>query len=516
MSNLMSACTTRMVWRLGVSVLSACVLIAATGSDANAERWSPALEASTVALAVGDGGALVADPSAIAGVAQQTAAYQRKRADALQRDRERQPNPNSCTVQYLCPMNPEYSVSSWKRKGGLVEPVLYTSRSGATISGHVWAMERQGDPAQKPGIVITNGSIVEYEQAYWYLAQHLAAAGYIVMTHDAQGEGMSDQFGQHPDELEDAFAGIPVLGLVGPQRTPNLLTSLGGNGLPFYDGQIDALDFFLSAPDDAYKPRRSRTTRTDHSVKQNRRVASGLNAGYNPFWKKLDRRRIGLAGHSYGAVASSWNAQNDHRVSAAVAIDSQCVPPTERMDEMEAFFGARAARAIGPVPLPAVYGFNKYCFGSPAVKAPRLRTPVLGLSGDYLLLPVPRVQAPDPLAKSEASFAFSRAGVDTADVVIRGAYHLDFSDSGGVLPGTADVRGITNFYTTAWFDKYLKGDQSAVDRLAGERWRHSAHAPAPGEENRFSAHYRSRIDVTLGDGERLVCEDVRRRCDVGE
>jgi hypothetical protein len=40
---------------------------------------------------------------------------------------------------------------------GLVKPVLFTARSGATISGHVWAA-RSG-PASRPGIVITNGSV---------------------------------------------------------------------------------------------------------------------------------------------------------------------------------------------------------------------------------------------------------------------------------------------------------------------------------------------------------------------
>src|SRR5436190_1693557 len=46
----------------------------------------------------------------------------------------------------------------WQTNGyGIVHPVLFTARNGATLSGHVWAT-RNG-PAQRPGIVITNGSV---------------------------------------------------------------------------------------------------------------------------------------------------------------------------------------------------------------------------------------------------------------------------------------------------------------------------------------------------------------------
>src|SRR3954468_7021988 len=60
----------------------------------------------------------------------------------------------------------------WEAKGyGIVKPVLFTARNGATISGHVWAT-RSG-PARRPGIVITNGSVQANEQLYWYAAQAL-------------------------------------------------------------------------------------------------------------------------------------------------------------------------------------------------------------------------------------------------------------------------------------------------------------------------------------------------------
>jgi hypothetical protein len=64
----------------------------------------------------------------------------------------------------------------WVRGGrGIALPVLFTSRSGATLSGHIWATA--AGPAKRPGVVITNGSIQASEEMYWYAAQTLAKAG---------------------------------------------------------------------------------------------------------------------------------------------------------------------------------------------------------------------------------------------------------------------------------------------------------------------------------------------------
>jgi hypothetical protein len=55
---------------------------------------------------------------------------------------------------------------------GLVQPVLFTARDGATIAAHVWAT-RAAAPAKRPAIVITNGSLQAPERVYWYTAQAL-------------------------------------------------------------------------------------------------------------------------------------------------------------------------------------------------------------------------------------------------------------------------------------------------------------------------------------------------------
>lgn len=423
-----------------------------------------------------------------------SAHYQLDRARAVAADPERRPDPNSCTTVVLCPVDPR--VQGWSAKGGVVEPVLYTSRSGATISGHVWAT--RAGPALRPGVVVINGSVVGFEQIYWYLAQALARSGFVVMTFDVQGEGMSDQLGEAPDQTEDAFAGIPLLGLMAPRSSSDGPIGLGGNGLTFYDGGQDALDFFLSTPARPYVPRASRGSGTSNAAKQARRVRAGRNAPYNPLWRMLDRTRIGLTGHSYGAEAASWLTQADPRVDTAVALDSLCTPVSPAPDELHAF--ASPNPDTGGLPH-ITYGFATGCFETPPGPAPRITKPALGVNGDYLLVPVPYARPPHPLAKSRPSLAYSAAGVDTGQVTIRGGTHFDFNDVPAVLPATRQGIDLVTWYTTAWFDKYLDRDPTADRRLRTERWR-----------DQLSWHHRSRLDIATPAGGRYRCEDLRRGC----
>lgn len=439
------------------------------------------------------------------GTVQATTAYQRDRLAALAADPERRPDPNVCTTVVGCPIDPR--VQNWPAQGGLVEPVLYTSRSGATMSGHVWATKE--GPARRPGVVFVNGSILAFEQTYWYIAQTLAKAGFVVMTFDVQGEGMSDQFGEAPDRNEDAFAGTPLLGILGPTKVTGF--GLGGNGLPFYDGGQDALDFFLSTPSRPFEPRRSRTSGTSHTAKQLRRVDAGLNASFNPLWRMLDRSEIGIAGHSYGAEAASWLLQRDPRIDTAVAMDNLCAPVDPSPDEFASFTSPNPD--FGGLPhFP--YGFASGCFGAPPVSTPPITKPALGITGDYIA-PTPYLRPPHPLGKSRASMAHSAAGVDTGQIIIRGGTHLEFTDETQVLP--ASLRGIdmTAWYTTAWFKKYLQRDPRGEAMLLTERWRSdaaTARVDLRGDSNTYSWHFRSRLDIELLDGTRFRCEDLRASC----
>jgi dienelactone hydrolase len=375
-------------------------------------------------------------------------------------------------------------LNGWTANGdGISQPVLFTARDGATISGRVWATAN--GPKKRAGVVITNGSVQADEQMYWYEAQTLAKDGYVVLTFDPQGQGQSDTLGAPPDETE----GVPA-------QT---------DGRPFYDGTEDAIDFFLSSAKHPYEPVPSCETGTSHAVKQDERVRQGFDAAYNPYWKMLDSKELGLVGHSYGAAGVSYIAQWDPRIGAVVALDNLGGPGPEA----GAIPGSNGgpSQTIGEKPCPA----------DPADRTTvPLTKPGLGISADYGLPPTPNTSLPEPLAKSTESLAYSQAGVDSGEIIIRGGSHLDFSFIPNQAFG-ASLYGadLVAWYTTAWFDKYLRHRASADKRLLTNRWREDSAEKAIDprqDENLFSFYYLSRLDIHRHNGEAWDCEDLRAGC----
>jgi hypothetical protein len=194
-----------------------------------------------------------------------------------------------------------------------VRPVVFIARDGATLSGHVWATV--AGPAKRPGIVITNGSVQADEQMYWWAAETLAKAGYIVLTFDPRGQGQSDTFGAGPDAAE----GVPA-------QT---------DGRPFYDGTENAIDFFVSMPSKPYEPVPSCTTGTSHAPKQNARVSEGLDAAYNPFWRLLEpASRTSRSGTEPVARGSGRGGSRPRprrqRVLVLLLLAARCHAPTRQ------------------------------------------------------------------------------------------------------------------------------------------------------------------------------------------
>ncbi|MGH2957279.1 MAG: hypothetical protein ACRDL6_09825 [Solirubrobacterales bacterium] len=367
----------------------------------------------------------------------------------------------------------------WEESGyGVMTPVLFTGRSGATISGAVWGT--LAGPAQRPAIVITTGSVQAPETLYWGLAAVFAKAGYIVLTYDVQGQARSDTFGEDPDEQE----GVPS------QR-----------GQPFFDGTEDALDFLLSTPASPYDPRPSCGNAndgvgTDHSPKHDRRVTSGLNAAFNPMHSLVDPGRIGIAGHSLGASAVSFVGQRDPRVDAIVAYDNLSAPGQGN------FGGQECPSAPG------------------SREAPPITKPAIGLSNDYGLIPTPYTADPDPQGKNNAFQAYRDAGVDSMQVNIRGGTHYESSlIPGNTIPvlGTGSRRGqdLVAWYSLGWFDKYVKGDPGADARLLTDRWcedQLTREVDQNDDGNMYSFYFRSRHDFALAGGGRATSEDMRAGC----
>jgi dienelactone hydrolase len=183
----------------------------------------------------------------------------------------------------------------------------------------------------------------------------------------------------------------------------------------FYQGAEDSLSFFLS---DA-----------------------------NPARSSLDPSRVGIAGHSLGAGAVSQVGQCDSRVKAIVAWDNLSAPTS-----------------CGG----ATYGDNLYT-GSTL-----LHTPALGMSNDYAFNTQPRSAPPAADGKQGGYKQLVAAGVDSAEVVLRGATHLEYTYIDAVLPASRLGERMASYYTVAWFDRYLKGGSGGFNRLVATSFDGSA------------------------------------------
>jgi len=207
-------------------------------------------------------------------------------------------------------------------------------------------------------------------------------------------------------------------------------------------------------------------------------VAEGRNAAFNPLNFMLDSDRIGIAGHSLGATAIS-----------TVCCDGPGRQANEVVDAIVAWDNLTVSGGIVP------------------------RVPALGMSNDYGLTPTPYTSLPNPQGKNGASAAYSAAGVDTAQLNIRGGTHYEYSyipDPG--FGATWRGMDMAAWYTAAWFDKYVKGDPTADARLLTDRWRADGLEAAIDPDldgNIFSRYFRSRIDIGLAAGGRLKCGNIR-------
>ncbi|MBV9212083.1 MAG: hypothetical protein JOZ25_00365 [Actinobacteria bacterium] len=418
-------------------------------------------------------------------MAQQNARDSAEVAQIVAHDPERNFTGNICW-QHKNECAGDLRFYDWNGPYGIVKPVLFTARDGATISGNVWAT--RAGPARRPGIVITTGSVQAPETLYWGLAATLARHGYIVLTYDVQGQGRSDTYGVGADQQE----GVPSQA-----------------GQPFYDGSEDALDFLLSTPAHPYVPRDSCGNAnggkgTSHADKQRRRVKEGFDAAYDPLYGVLDPKRIGIAGHSLGAAGVSYIGQRDPRVKALVAWDNLAASRTGGVTTVDAG--------------------GETCPSAPATRKPvRVTKPALGMSADYSLVPTAYTADPDPNGKSTAYLAYKAAGIDAMQVIVRGGTHYEFSFiPGNTAPfplGTATYRGMdmVAWYTTAWFDRFVKGDRHANARLLTNRWCDDAREKAvdpnsPRDGDLYSFYYRSQLAFGIGKGRSATSTDMRADC----
>ena len=347
--------------------------------------------------------------------------------------------------------------------------VHFFARTGAKLQGHVWGLENAG---RRPGVVITTGSIQASDQMYWWAARALAAAGYVVLTYDVQGQGQSETFSHEP--------GSPVPG------TQNVPSQQDAN---FYDGTVDALRFFLSTPEEPYVP----VGWTDEDVAAARASSDEPSDWVNPGAAVLDRDNLGIVGHSLGARAVS-NVQ-------------QCSDEADLWKDLELCAGR-------PYPIRAVIGWDALSGDV---------TPVVpGMSQEsdgYFLFPTLSPQKDWQATDSLGSYATwtEESELDTFTYVVRAGTHIEWSQV-PYTPATTYGVHMNTYYTVAWLDRYVWPDHG-VNRRGHERLaagptldpEHPSRAAANYMSVRRLSAFRLTEPVGVGDGTGRVLQvgDVR-------
>lgn len=329
--------------------------------------------------------------------------------------------------------------SDWESAGrGRTQEISFIASDGALLRGRLF-MPNSSVARPYPGIVITTGSIQAFKEMYYWAAEGLAEAGYMVLIYDVQGQGQSEVFPHRPNG--DIACG-----------------SNGCRGVPFqqdynfFQGTRDAHNFLLSTPDTLYGD-------LVPAADQGNANAAGTNA-FNPAWAELDRHRIGLAGHSLGASAVS-----------VVGQELACLPSQPLAQRDGCVSAIVAWDALSPI--------RKNTAGEPVLP---IRAPALSMTAEYFLNPTPALPSdpPNPDEKLAAYKQMKAAGVDSMRVGLRSSTHLEFSYIPLVLPASRYGERVAMYYTLAWFDRYVRGDASATERLTATRFDGSADASSIG------------------------------------
>jgi len=411
-----------------------------------------------------------------------------------------------CTSYALqCDGNPfSFPESSGPDGGGFyaneatVTPVLFYDSGCARLNGQVWRPKNIPAGATLPGVVIQNGSVEAPQTAYWWAAQLLVRNGYVVLTFDPRGQGRSDQ--ETPD------------GQQGTNINPSV----------FWTGLVDAIDFFRSSPGTPYP--------------NNARCAASYPTqmtAYNPAYAAIDPQRLGIAGHSLGAIAVSivqgygaagadpWPGKLDQTnpVKVAVAWDGLLAPDSLNVGGA-AGGGVLTLLETLPVTAQAYQAIERMVVtrGEPK-SAPRV--PSMGQSSEYGLVPTPFLTVPDPDGHKDAYSAWKTAGVPVFEITIQGSSHYEWSlvptfPTSSWCPDTSSGtcaggwgQPMAQHYTLAWLDRWLKrpgetGYADADARLLDD-------GGAQGQA-KMSFYYRSARSFPDRAGAAHVCEDIRAGC----
>lgn len=372
-----------------------------------------------------------------------------------------------------------------------VAPVVFYDADCTRISGRVW--RPRNAIGKLPGIVINNGSVQAHEPAYWWAAQALVRAGYVVFSYDPRGQGRSD------------FV------------SPTLDTGTNIKPSVFWLGLVDSIDFFRSNP----------TQLSPHNARCDAAYRTTTNT-FNPFHNSIDPERLGLAGHSLGAIgvsvvqgygapnAAPWPGKLDQTnpVDVIVAWDGLLLPKGGLVG------GVFQGGGVGDL-------LNRIGVADPVFRLvverdlPKfgIRVPAMSQGSEYGVGISPFLAPPNPEQRKQLGFnAWRAAGQPVYDMTIRGSTHFEWSLFVGLpatswCPLTTQGRCDGGFgmptarhYTVAWFDRWLKQPQEAGFADADQRL--LADNSAVGRD-RLSFRYHSARSFKTRNQVSINCENIR-------
>jgi hypothetical protein len=378
----------------------------------------------------------------------------------------------------------------------VVTPVVFYDSGCARLSGQVWQPKGVAAGTTLPGVVIDNGSVEAPQTAYWWAAQALVREGYVVLTFDPRGQGRSDQ------------------------ETPSGGQGTNINPSVFWTGLVDAIDFFRSTPATPYP------NNVTCSYAYPTKVAP-----YNPAYAAVDPDRLGIAGHSLGAIgvsvvqgygapgADPWPGKLDktNPVKVAVAWDGLLKPGGGLIG------GAAQGGGIGNIlyQLGVIDPLFRLVIerGLPNFGA---RVPSMGQSSEYGLFVAPYLDPPDPEQHKAQGFdAWTAAGVPSFELTIQGSTHTEWSlfppyPTTSWCPDTSSgaCRGgwglpMAQYYTLAWFDRWLKKAGEAGYADADVRLLDDS---GPQGAAKMSFYSRSARSFPDRGGAQHECADIRAGC----
>ena len=338
---------------------------------------------------------------------------------------------------------------------GEVIPFTIYDDGCARLTGRVWAPRGSQAGAGLPAVVIENGSIQAPEPLYWWMAQALVRAGYVVLTFDPRGQGRSDL------------------------ATPSGEQGSNFNSAVFWTGLVNVIDFFRSSPVQPY-PHNATCAGTYPTAVMD----------FNPFHDRIDANRLGIAGHSLGASG----------VSIVQGYGAPGAEPWPGLIDAEN-------------PVKVAVGWDSLS-GSATP-----RVPAMGHTSEYGIGGTPFQSAPDPEEHKGAYKAWTEAGLPVYQLTIQGSTHFEWSliptfPSTSWCPDTSNGRceggwgrPMAEHYTLAWFDRWLKlpgeagYDDADARLLADADW-----------HERTSFYFRSARSFPTRDKQPQVCEDIRAGC----